>query len=453
MIGKMRAMTSSSKQTPSATTSPKTSLSKRMLAILLALALACTGFAGMSSTAFADDAADGTVKNPPKGVVQAFVRASADVSEARKSVAGKPVNKLAELRSARVDTRETVGAVSSSVWMARFYTDGTCTIVGYIGSSSKPKVPRALTGPNGMTFMVTEVYLGLADREDDTTLANYNNSAIRTLDLSKCSMLQRVGVNLPKLKKVNMGKSKKSKLIEFVCVLTQVTDLDVTKCPNLKWLYVDNNALSKINVSKNKKLEWLSVTGNKLTSLNISKSKKLEYLYCDNNYLGSLNVTKNTKLLRIDCQYNQIKSLKLNKSKKLALLTCDHNKLSSLNLSKNKQLYSVDCSYNNITKLNISKTTRLEDLYCQNNKIKSFKINKNLWVLDCGNNNLKKLNVAKAKKLVVLDCRDNKLKKLSLAKNKNLWYVYCFNNAFTKKATKALKKWRDNNTSQCEVFM
>ncbi|MCL1891069.1 MAG: hypothetical protein FWG00_03495 [Coriobacteriia bacterium] len=457
MIGKIRAIASSSKQVPSATTSPKTSLSKRMLAILVALVLACSGFAGVSSVAFADDTASidtaSAKSNPLKGAAEAYAKNSGKLTDKQKVVAG---NMAAKMKAPfALETRSkihTAAIFSSGVWKVEVLPNNTAVILGYTGKKSTASVPQKVKGPDGNSYPVSGVYLGEL-YDEYNKLIGTKDKIIKTLNLSKCTKLQDAFIWLPKLKKLTMGKTKKPALKSFTCYKTQVSTLDVSKCSNLEWLDLEKNALTKLNVSKNKKLKVLECGSNNLTSLKLSNNKKLLALYCNNNYLTALKLNKNTKLIELVCSFNQLKSLSLSKNKKLESLSCSFNQLKSLNLSKNKNLDGVNCSFNNITKLNVSKSKQLFMLSCGWNKISSLKLNKNIVVLSCSDNKLKSLNVTKAKWLWILDCSDNKLKKLNVSKNKELEALFCYNNNFTAKALKSLKKWRDNNTYRCTVYM
>lgn len=85
----------------------------------------------------------------------------------------------------------------------------------------------------------------------------------------------------------------KGKIKEVACVRSSdLTSIDVSKCPALTGLFC-----------------W----GNDISFLDISKNTALTRLWCDNNNLTSLDVSKNTALQEIECQGNELTSTALNK--------------------------------------------------------------------------------------------------------------------------------------------
>jgi Leucine-rich repeat (LRR) protein len=78
-----------------------------------------------------------------------------------------------------------------------------------------------------------------------------------------------------------------------------VTNLDVSKCTSLKFLYCSNNYLTSLDVSKNTALETLECYNNRLTSLDVSKNTALKTLQCSYNRLTSIEKNKNTALERL----------------------------------------------------------------------------------------------------------------------------------------------------------
>ncbi len=72
--------------------------------------------------------------------------------------------------------------------------------------------------------------------------------------------------------------------LEFLCFEnSSIKTIDVSKNTKLKELYCTGNKLSSLDVSKNTKLESLVCSANKLTKLNVKKNTKLTRLSCDKN--------------------------------------------------------------------------------------------------------------------------------------------------------------------------
>ncbi len=82
----------------------------------------------------------------------------------------------------------------------------------------------------------------------------------------------------------------------------------------------------------------------------------LEELYCRSNKLTELDVTKNPELYELHCRNNNLDKLDATKNPGLKYLFCEYNALAELDVTKNPKLSSLHCTNNNLTKLDLSKT-------------------------------------------------------------------------------------------------
>lgn len=106
-----------------------------------------------------------------------------------------------------------------------------------------------------------------------------------------------------------------------------------TKEGRLKELALDNDNLTgKLSLKGLAELSRLSVRNTNLTGLDVSKNPKLRYLDCEENKLASLDVSKNPKMENLDCCHNKLTSLDLSKSPKLKSVYCYGNKLKKFEL-------------------------------------------------------------------------------------------------------------------------
>jgi Leucine-rich repeat (LRR) protein len=127
--------------------------------------------------------------------------------------------------------------------------------------------------------------------------------------------------------------------------------------------------LTEIDVSKNPELEQLVCYENQLTSLDVSKNTALDWLDCSGNKLSSLDVTQNTSLTVLRCSGNKLTTLDVSKIIYLIILYCGDNKLASLDVSKCLNLEALFCDNNLLTSIDISKNTKIESLGCEKNKL------------------------------------------------------------------------------------
>ena len=90
----------------------------------------------------------------------------------------------------------------------------------------------------------------------------------------------------------------------LVCRQNQISQLDLSGCPNLTELKCYNNHLSSLDLSNTTKLETLDCTFNPLTYLDLSHTPDLSSLSCIETRLVSLDLSHTPKLTRMDCFYN-----------------------------------------------------------------------------------------------------------------------------------------------------
>ena len=178
--------------------------------------------------------------------------------------------------------------------------------------------------------------------------------------------------------------------------LWSLDSIDLTHCPNLKYLYISGD-IPSLDLSNNSALEYLVCSYNQLTSLDVSKNTALTHLYCGGNQLTSLDVSNNTALTWLSCNYNQLTSLDVSNNTALTWLSCNYNQLTSLDLSNNTALTDLGCNYNQLTSLDLSNNTALTVMSCEYNQLTSLDVSKNRLI----------------ERLII---RDNPLQKLILYK-------------------------------------
>ena len=134
------------------------------------------------------------------------------------------------------------------------------------------------------------------DKDKDGALNQTERNAVKEIRISNsgCTSLQ--------------GLKYFSKLTDLFCSDNNLTELDVSENPELKWLICYNNSLTSLNLNKNTKLESLNCNKNKLTVLDLRENKSLWWLWCNNNCLTSLDLRNNPKIrdLQVGSQRYQI---------------------------------------------------------------------------------------------------------------------------------------------------
>lgn len=135
------------------------------------------------------------------------------------------------------------------------------------------------------------------------------------------------GDGIAMLDKIDLGQKKNLQYVDLKN--NRLSAIDVTGCPSLRWLLLqNNNNIASVDVSKNPYLKELNVNRNSIAALDLSANSMLESLSADNNSLQAIDLSANTAL----------KSLSLN-----------NNYITELGLSANKALISLGISGNGLT--------------------------------------------------------------------------------------------------------
>ena len=261
----------------------------------------------------------------------------------------------------------------------------------------------------------------IIDEPDLTLLDCYNNEIERTnLDISGALNLEILNCyNNPKLLFLNLSAHKKlttldcrhdksdksdpddkggittiilpsegSELENITAYNNDISSIDFSGCPNLRYINLEGNALMDINVSNLTKLSKLDIRKNHISNLDVSKNTALEKLYCDDNALTELNVFANTELMDLVCSNNQISNLDLTANINITNLSCDGNLLKKITVSNMPRLKSLKCGDNQLEEIDLSKNLHLQKFWGQNNLFSflDFYYNQGLNTIDIRNN-------------------------------------------------------------------
>lgn len=261
----------------------------------------------------------------------------------------------------------------------------------------------------------------IIDEPDLTLLDCYKNEIERTnLDISGALNLETLNCyNNPKLLFLNLSAHKKlttldcrhdksntsdpddkggittiilpsegSELENITAYNNDISSIDFSGCPNLRYINLEGNALMDINVSNLTKLSKLDIRKNHISNLDVSKNTALEKLYCDDNALTELNVFANTELMDLVCSNNQISNLDLTANINITNLSCDGNLLKKITVSNMPRLKSLKCSDNQLEEIDLSKNLHLQKFWGQNNLFSflDFYYNQGLNTIDIRNN-------------------------------------------------------------------
>ncbi|MBO4461173.1 MAG: S-layer homology domain-containing protein [Clostridiales bacterium] len=277
---------------------------------------------------------------------------------------------------------------------------------------------------------------------------NFDTDKNGVLSFSECSWVMHIDVSRRITKYDNKGTpiAYEGKLIKSVKGIEFFPGLMILECAA--------NEITDLDVSKNPNLDTLTCSINKIKKLDLSKNKYLKYVDCKTNQLTGLNVSKNVELIDLDCGYNALKKIDLSKNLKLESLYCSESLLSSLDLSSNTKLKSLICMNNNLTSIDLSKLRSLEDLNLKSNKITSLDIsaNKKLAYIYIDDNKLKSLDINGYGSLKMLEATENNLSSVKITKCGNLETLELkLNKTLTKVQVTDCPKLTQLDLTRCKV--
>lgn len=176
-----------------------------------------------------------------------------------------------------------------------------------------------------------------------------------------------------------------------------ITQADFSGLSNLNSFKIDHNYLTELNLSDSTP-NSISANDNQLININLSivGSSILRFLYLDNNALTTLDLNN----------YTNLKALRLN-----------NNQLTSLDLSGVTGLLSLYCANNQLAELEVVvNETQGSNLYfyldCSDNLLTDFSITSNIpgvtHEVNCSGNLFTQLDLSQSR-VTTLDCSDNPL--------------------------------------------
>ena len=179
-------------------------------------------------------------------------------------------------------------------------------------------------------------------------------------------------------------------------------------------LYCYDNLLTELDVSKNPDLYNLNCSGNQLVKLDITSNPDLWGLYCDDNQLTELDVSGHTDLYSLSCSNNRLTALSLGYLPYLGFIGCSNNQLEELDVSQCPDLEVLRCSGNKLTGIDVSNNPWLYGLECDNNQLTTLNVDNGLYDLSCANNQIEYLHLSHCEEMDYFNCIGNPLIELEL---------------------------------------
>lgn len=281
---------------------------------------------------------------------------------------------------------------------------------------------------------------------------NFEDNCLTELDLSDCAALEDIRCAYNDLTTLDFSAC--PKMVSIHCRNNPLHGLllDVSMCPDLRYLAAWEAGLSGVDVSGCSRLEQLLVYYNDLGSIDISSCTALAKLDLHGTKISGLDLGNCPELNWLDVSYNNIDRIDLSACTKMAELYLGENLLSELDCSMCTNLRKLSATDNALERLDVSGCTQLETLAVARNALTELDLSDcssltqlsvdenhldvldvnnahDLFILNCTQNRLTELGIADCAGLVVLDAEHNRLTNLDLRSNVLLREVYLGGNS------------------------
>jgi hypothetical protein len=196
-------------------------------------------------------------------------------------------------------------------------------------------------------------------------------------------------------------------LEQLHCRGNQITSLSLS-LPSLTLIMAYNNAFTTFDVSGCPNLTYLDIQDNQLASIGVPPS--LQTFACGNNLLTSLDASSLTSLEHLYCGGNQIASLNTT-GLSLQSLSISGNPLPAFDPSLYPTVTTLECSSIGSTNLNLTGLTGLEYLTCSGNLFTALNTNDliGLKFMELKNSQLTHLDLSHSPGILYVHIADNSL--------------------------------------------
>ncbi|WP_290701706.1 T9SS type A sorting domain-containing protein [Lacinutrix sp.] len=291
---------------------------------------------------------------------------------------------------------------------------------------------------------------------ESLNIGNYIGSSV--LDISQNVNLKRLYLFDCGINSINVNHL--SILETLILARNNLSSLDLSLNPNLKWLDVNTNNFSALDLSSNNLLEELDIRHNELPTVDLTNLVNLKSLECGNfsffstqNILNSLDLTQNVLLENLEIENSNLSALNLlqninlenlrwtfsnvvdidiSNNINLIKIDLDNNLLSTLDLSQNQNLLRLKANSNSLTALDVSQNPNLEFLEINDNVISNLDVlnNSNLFSLVISANPISAIDLSQNSLLALFKATSTSIQEINLSNNANLESVQLQSNPF-----------------------
>lgn len=160
---------------------------------------------------------------------------------------------------------------------------------------------------------------------NNLTVFSIGGLALSSIDASRLNNLALFGIQGTGLKEDQITWPNSENLGELRLSNNNFSSINLTRYPKLRDVELNNNKLTSFDASLYPNLELLSISSNQLTSFT-SDNAKLWHLDLAYNQLSEINLTKLPEMNQISLIGNQLSQIDVSKMKNLKILYLDKNK-------------------------------------------------------------------------------------------------------------------------------
>lgn len=162
------------------------------------------------------------------------------------------------------------------------------------------------------------------DKDDVITVFSMGGAKLSAFDGSRLTKLICLGVNGAGLSEITLPES--DRLIELYLDNNEFTDFDLSRYPNLSMVSLSSNGLTSLDLTKSPALQYVGAGHNEISEVKLD-NKALWFLDLADNKLSEIDLSKAPELSQLSLSYNEFEKLDISPAKKLVQLLVDHNRL------------------------------------------------------------------------------------------------------------------------------
>lgn len=206
-----------------------------------------------------------------------------------------------------------------------------------------------------------------------------NINALKELTYLNCSGNSIISLDVSQLKNLET----------LICAGGQLKSVNLKGLTKLHHLHLDRNLLDDLDLSGLENLKYIDVGYNNFKKLDLTGLTKLEDLICNESKIETLtNLTNCPNLTRLWVQDNMLNSLDLSKCSSLTDLWADNNNLTTIDLTTPKNIRNASFGKNKLTSVYVSDYSNIEFIRLSDNNFVSIDLSKfvNISNVECKNN-------------------------------------------------------------------